>query len=338
MNKIIKRVLVFSTVLLGCENQPWEFPDFDYSTVYFAYQTPVRTIVLGEDYTYDNTLDNEHKCKIMATLGGVYENDNDVVIDVEVDNSLCHNLKFESNAGNDVLPMPSNYYSLPSEMQIVIPAGDLYGGIEVQLTDDFFNDTLSVRNTYVIPLVMKSVVSADSILSGEPKSDTADRRVDGEWSVVPRDYILFAVKFINPWGANYLRRGIDVIDGSTSITYHEQYVEKDQVCSAATLSKNSVVIPLEAEDSDENKTPFEIILNFDANNNCTVQNPEGASYTVTGSGNYVVDGDMWGGEKRNALYLKYDVDFGTSVHSFTDTLVLRDRGVKMELFTPVLTY
>lgn len=33
----------------------------------FVYQSPVRTIVLGDD-EYDTSLDKEHKCKIKATL------------------------------------------------------------------------------------------------------------------------------------------------------------------------------------------------------------------------------------------------------------------------------
>jgi hypothetical protein len=184
MKKFIYIALIVLAVFAACENQDWEFPDFDYSTVYFPYQSPVRTLVLGKDYVFDNSLDNEHKCLIMATMGGVYENKSDITINVVVDNTLCENLKFESDAGDDAIAMPSNYYTLPSNMQIVIPSGELMGGLEVQLTDAFFNDTLSIKKTYVIPLVITSVTNADSILSGETLSDTADRRVASEWSVV----------------------------------------------------------------------------------------------------------------------------------------------------------
>ena len=58
----------------SCENGDWSFPDYGTTTVYFAYQYPVRTIVLGNDEVFDNTLDNQHKCMIKATMGGVYEN------------------------------------------------------------------------------------------------------------------------------------------------------------------------------------------------------------------------------------------------------------------------
>ena len=45
---------------------------------------------------------------------------------------------------------------------------------------------------------------------------------------------------------------------------------------------------------------------------------------------------MWGNEKRDVMHLKYQVDFGTTTHNFTDTLVMRDRGVKFETFTPFI--
>ena len=100
---------ILSVMISSCRNQDVEFPDFDYSTVYFAYQYPVRTIVLGEDL-YDTSLDNQHKFEIYATMGGVYSNDKQITIDIAVDNSLTNNMFF--SAGNPVMPMPANYYTL----------------------------------------------------------------------------------------------------------------------------------------------------------------------------------------------------------------------------------
>lgn len=88
-------LLAILTSLSSCKNQDWSFDDYGTTTIYFAYQNPVRRLVLGNDEVFDNTLDNQHKCKIMATLGGVYENKTDRIMDFTVDNSLCNNLKFE---------------------------------------------------------------------------------------------------------------------------------------------------------------------------------------------------------------------------------------------------
>ena len=64
MKKVLFILLVLTTgILTSCENGDWEFPDYEYSAVYFAYQSPVRTLCMGED-VYDTSLDNEHKCQI----------------------------------------------------------------------------------------------------------------------------------------------------------------------------------------------------------------------------------------------------------------------------------
>jgi hypothetical protein len=342
MKKIIFISLIIIVIFPACENSEWDFPDNEYSTVYFPYQSPVRTIVLGKDYVNDNTLDNQHKCLIMAALGGVYQNKTDVILDVEVDNDLCNNLAFANNTSRSVLPLPSNYYSLPGEMQIVIPEGKIIGGIEVSLMDAFFADSLAISNNYVIPLVITSVTNADSILQGVSLADNANRVNSNDWAILPKDYILYAVKYINPYDANYLRRGADVVTGNngntalnTTNVYHAKYIENDEVCRAVTMSLSDVSISLKTREKDSNiDVPFELILSFSASGECNISNPDAASYTASGNGRLVEDGDIWGGIKRDVLHLQYSVDFGTSTHSFTDTLVIRDRAVKFETFIP----
>ena len=58
--------------LWSCKSGDKEFPGYEGgSTVYFPYQYPVRTIVLGDD-EYDVTqYDWNHKCQIKATFGGL---------------------------------------------------------------------------------------------------------------------------------------------------------------------------------------------------------------------------------------------------------------------------
>lgn len=344
MKKIIFISFIIIVVFSACENSKWNFPDNEYSTVYFPYQSPVRTIVLGKDYVNDNTLDNQHKCLIMATLGGLYQNNTDVILDVEVDNALCNNLVFANDTSKRVLPLPSNYYTLPAEMQIVIPEGKIIGGIEVTLSDAFFADSLAIGNNYVIPLVITSVTNADSILQGVSLVDDPNRVNSNDWAILPKDYILYAVKYINPFDAYYLRRGVDVVTGNngntalnTTNVYHEKYVENDQVCKAVTRSLSDVSITLNTREKDSNvDVPFELIISFIESGECTISNSDSELYTVSGNGRLVEDGDIWGGIKRDVLYLQYSIDFGISTHSFTDTLVIRDRAVKFETFIPFL--
>ena len=340
MKRTLLILFVLLAVLTAC-NKDWEFPDYKYTTVYFPYQSPVRTLVLGEDL-YDNTLDNQHKCLIMASMGGVYENKKDVTLKVEVDNALAQRLKFEVAAGDDVVAMPSNYYTLGKDNKIVIPSGKLMGGIEVQLSDAFFQDPRAVKNTFVIPLKITSVTNADSILRGKSDLLSPDRRKASDWVTAPKDYVLYAVKYVNPYHGTYLRRGIDVVQGAngntapdTTIIYHQQFVEKDQLVNLVTraLDENSVSLTTRNRGSNLD-VPFQLILKFDNQGKCTITQPATATYTITGSGAFVKKGDMWGNQPRDVLRLQYQVNIGTTTHTIKDTIVMRDRGVKMETFTP----
>lgn len=342
----MKRILFISFVLLAvltaC-NKDQTFPDYKYTTVYFAYQSPVRTLVLGEDI-YDNTLDNQHKCKIMATMGGVYENKKDIALNVVLDTMLTQRLKFETPTGDDVIAMPSNYYSLSKNSQIVIPSGSVQGGVEVQLTDAFFQDPRSIKNTFVIPLRITSVSGADSILRGKSDLPSPDRRKAGDWTIAPKDYILYAVKYVNPYHGSYLRRGVDVVQGTngnttldTTVVYHQPYVEKDQVVSVVTAALDQNTVSLTTRNRGSNlDVPFQLVLKFDNQGKCTVTNPASAAYTITGNGAFVKKGDMWGNEPRDVLRLQYQVNIGTTTHTIKDTIVMRDRAVKMETFNPVV--
>lgn len=325
---------LLSFLMMSCENQDVEFPDFDYSTVYFAYQYPVRTIVLGDDIV-DNTLDNEHKCEIYATMGGVYSNDKSIGIDVTVDNSLCTNLFFDGNYTLPVQAMPSNYYTLAAN-QIFLDK-ELQGGVKVQLTDAFFADANTLNNTYVIPLRMTNVVNADSILSGVPKFDGAARVNSTAWDVLPKDYTLYCVKFINQWHANYLRRGVDVItEGAetTTVVRHADYVESDEQTNMVTSSLNSVEYPVSVVNVSNTNETCTLLLSFNDENKCTVSSMS-EGFTASGSGAFVADGDKnsWGNKDRNVIYLDYTIDMVGKTYASKDTLVVRDRGVSIETFS-----
>jgi len=341
----MKRINLFSVLctailallVTSCHNQDAEFPDFGRTTVYFAYQFPVRTIVLGDD-TYDTSLDNAHQCQIYATMGGVYANKKKIDIDFSVDNSLCNNLLF-TTGGAAVKAMPSNYYTLSGNK--ISLDHSLMGCVGVQLTDAFFADPLSLQNTYVIPLRMTKVANADSILSGIPKVANAARANSALWDVQPKDFVLYCVKFINQYHANYLRRGKDVITlGSATTTNirHNQYVEKDEVCSTSTVSLNAVQLPIKVVDGGGNTVACTLLLTFDSQGKCTVSSAT-TGFTATGTGMFVKNGEKksWGNVDRSAIYLNYNITMGASGKSYqtNDTLVVRDRGVKMETFLPV---
>src|SRR3546814_6217797 len=53
------------------------------------------------------------------------------------------------SGGDTIRAMPQTYYTLSDADRIVIPGGEMNGGVEVQLTEAFFNDTLGMRLGYV---------------------------------------------------------------------------------------------------------------------------------------------------------------------------------------------
>lgn len=344
MNKLFIGLVVAIVALASCHNADITYPDFDYQTVYFANQYPARTVELGEDLYVDNSIDNEHKVIIKATMGGTRNNTKNVVIDFKVDTSLCTGIYFASQAtsGSKVIPMPSTYYSLASN-QITIPSGSILGGVEVQLTDAFFADPLSLKNTYAIPLLMTSVQNADSILQGKAVVDNPNRCVSSNWSTVPKDYVLYVVKYVNPWHGYYLRRGVDQITNTstgvkTTSVRHATYVENNDTIKLTTTGFLTNTMPLVIKDSSGNKVYYYLVLTFASDGTCTVGS-KSSDFVISGTGKYVSKGDKnsIGGIDRDALYLDYSVNFTKLglTYATKDTLALRDRSVAPEYYTVV---
>ena len=333
-----------SLACVSCYNADTDFPDYEGgTTAYFAYQFPVRTLVLGND-THDNTLDNAHKCQIWSTMGGAYGGRN-ATVDIVVDESLCENLYFVDEGGNaaaPVLPMPKAYYSLLSN---VIPyEGNPRGYVEVQFTDAFFNDPKAVENTYVIPLLMTNVSGIDRILTGTPLDGLTPSRTNTEdWSVLAKDYVLYCVKYMNPWQGKYIRRGVDNLtenDITTTIvrkdfslvnTDIEHYTENpvnqnDEICAIITRNMTQSVFQATigiGKDASGDARPSQhadLVLTFDGDK-CTIScdDPE---VDCSGSGEFIVNGTekseykdyQWGSlngnpVQRDILRLAYNVSF-----------------------------
>jgi hypothetical protein len=337
----MKKILLLLVLLAGlyaCKNQEIIFPDYDYTSGYFPYQYPIRTLILG-DYIYDNTNDNNHKFLISAAMGGVYTNTKDRIFKIQVDNSLCNQAKF-SSTNQPMYPLPEKYYTLSSRDQLVIPAGEFNGNIAVQLKDEFFDDTLAIKLAYVLPVRINEVIDLDSLLKGKPSVTQPDPRIVSNWQVAPKDFTMFAVKFINPFHGAYFRRGKSTVKNAAgqeieSTTYRTQYIEKNEVWNLTTQSKNQVTMAGNLN-STAIKGTLSLLLTF-TGNDCVVQGTAGSAFHVTGKGKFLDDADEWGNKKRDAIHLTYQFQQGANTYSATDTLVIRDRGVGLEVFQPVIT-
>lgn len=328
-------ILSLTIGLISCENFDIDHPDFDYTSGFFPYQFPVRTLVLG-DYIYDNANDNAHKFVISAAMGGVYENTKDREFQIEVDNSLCNNILF-ANGGDPVKALPANYYTLSSPNKLVIPKGKMNGGIEVQLTDAFFADPLAIKNTYVVPIRLKSSADVDSILVGSSANPSADPRVAAQWNVAPKNFTMFAVKYINEYHGNYFLYGAskvkDLANAELETTaYSTPYVENNPVAKLITTGRSQVSLTTNYRSKIMTGT-YNMVLTFNGNN-CTIAAATGSAYTISGTGEFKTQAYEWGNKKRDGIVLKYTVTTATNKYEADEVLVARDRAVVMEVYNP----
>lgn len=351
-----------SLTYTSCYNADKDFPDYEGgTTAYFAYQYPVRTLVLGNDI-YDNALDNAHKCQIWSTMGGAYGG-RDAVVDIVVDEKLCDNLFFTDDGGNavrPVLPMPTNYYSLGSNA--ISYNGNPRGYVEVQFTDAFFSDEKAVANNYVIPLRMTGVKGIDQILSGTPREGLSPSRTNTEdWDVLAKDYVLYCVRYMNPWQGKYIRRGVDNVTekGNTTTVVRkdftlvnsdlEHYTENpvnqnDEICEIKTKNMTQAIFPVSFKTSGASIS-CNLILTF-SGDKCTISTAD-EGVTATGSGEFIANGTerqeykdyQWGSNngqpvQRDILRLAYDVNFANSdiQVSTSDTLVVQTRNANQRVF------
>lgn len=355
-NKLMSLSLAAAALLAAssCKNSDIEFDDFDYTTVYFANQTPIRTLVLGEDFAADNSLDNKHMCKIGTTFGGAY-NGKKITVDVDIDNSLLKNVYFDDKKANPVEAMPQDYYNLKSKQMNF--NGGFQGFIEVELTDKFFQDPKCFAvidpsthkmglpdGGYVIPLVIKSQSGCDSILRGaydhDIHPDAPSRSNAGSWDVAPMDYTLFCINYVNKFSGFWLRSGKDDINGtSNSREVENKFTIDDEVTYLATKGLLKVELtPKYIYDATVGAVAFPVVLTFNGDGNsadCTVSAPEGAAYTVTGTGSFQKGGagKYWGDRDRDMITLNYTITSGENTFKTTDKLVSQRRGITFNAFS-----
>ena len=317
--KMVAALLALMASFTACENGDQAFDDYEGgTTAYFAYQSPVRTIVLGDD-EYDTTLDKAHKLKILATFGGSY-NGRNATVNVAVDNSLCDNLTFAD--GTPVKAMPKEYYQLSTTAFNF--NGGMQGGTEVQLTDAFFKDPDAVKNTYVIPLVMQNQTGFDRIATGTLKEGKTGSRTNASiWETAPRDYVMYCVKYQNKYSGWWL----------TNHNTSTENIEKASQVQITTRTLNSSVYTVEFQEGSK-ILKADLLLTFDDKENCTITSlTEGVK--ATGSGSWADNGiHSWNNKDRDLMELNAEITFAGGVKkSLNEKLVWWRSGVTSEEFS-----
>jgi len=371
-------IFVFAITLMSCENQEITFPDYGSTSVYFPFQTPIRTLIQGKYDLGFNDNDNKGRFEIGVTMSGVYNNDIDRKVGFELAPELIDAAALGLDTVN-VKVLPSSYYTIEQESPVTIPAGSTKGRIPVQLNAAFFDDPLSFAEFgevhYVIPLKITDYNGLDSLLTGVSVVDNPIRIRDEDWSPRPKDYTLFGIKFINKYDGIYLRRGEDKVVGTSqsvvtktatgvivesgdieningSTVYRAENVVQDKMTKVTTSGKNKVIYSNNVNRPGiVSSTILSLDLVFNDNEEIIITNNDvNSPFIVTGTGRFLEDGDEWGGESRDVIYLEYEYQdkeenvstrkFGSETitstldltHTVKDTLVIRNRDVKFEEF------
>ncbi|NEW83578.1 MAG: DUF1735 domain-containing protein [Mariniphaga sp.] len=337
MKKIVY-LLGIVALLFGCENQNVEFDDFAYQTVYFPFQTPVRSIMLGDEVIGDNSIDLEHAFSIGASIGGMYSNTKDRVLTVQLAPELASNITDAS--GNALKLLPSEYYNTTFD-KITIPAGSFFGKMRVNLTDAFFADPLSIGLSYVVPVRITSA-AGDSILSGVPLASVVspDPRKVSDWITTPKNYVLFGIKYINATHGVYLLRGkrTNTTNPLDVVAYSKRFIDDNDMTKLTTKSLTENYMPtVGGTNKQASNTKYIMKLTFNKDNkSVTVAQKDASSVVVNGTGKYYSKADSeaegYNGKKHRTIYLDYNYVDGANTFHVNDSLVYVDDDMKFEEF------
>lgn len=342
MKKVFIYFILIIGVLTSCENQLQVYHDYSLKAVYFPIQLPIRTLSLGED-RIDNTLDKAFKFDIGVSIGGMYSNSKNWTVDYIVDPTLTSKVFTNATPSLPINPLPTAYYTLSPLNTITIPSGSFNGLIRVQLTDAFFNDTVAILGTYVIPLKITGT-SADSVLMGQTTMVGADPRITSQWLAnrSPKYWTMYGIKYVNAYHGNYLHRGRDMrkitaTNAPFDTTYFRNpfgYVEKDILINMKTVGRRKVMSDgLGGIHATNRSMILEFTNDFGTDGTVTIKPSPTSLYSVTGTGQYydiASSKEQWTGLTWQSMYLNYTYVEGIYTHQVSDTLVFRDRGINYQ--------
>ncbi len=327
-------------LLVSCSNQEVEFDDFAYQSVYFPFQTPVRTIMLGDEVVGDNSIDLEYAFSVGVALGGMYENERDREVAIELAPELAANI---TNGEGDTLEiLPTAYYTATFD-RITIPEGSFFGKLRVDLEDAFFDDPATVDLKYVLPLRITDGFG-DTILSGSPASavEDPDPRISEDWDILPKNYTLFGVQYINPLHGVYLLRGQTINTTAIpqdTVFYSARFLTDNDLTKLTTNSLSESVMSTLGGTKKDGK--YRMILSFDTSaQNISISQLNAGTVTVNGTGQYFTKNDeeaeSYSEFKHRTIYLDYTFEDGGSTFHAMDSLVFIDTDVTFEEFEVVV--
>ena len=308
----MKKILAFlllAAIFASCYKD--YIKDFDYASIYIPLQADVRTFVVGEGMKFD----------IGVELGGVRVNGRDRIVTFQVDNSLISPAALALIKGGaaymsttsapvtNLLPLPSNYYSLSSSTQFVIKSGDHNGKVTIKPDSiRFLSDPATIIPTYALGIRIISA-DADSLLY---KKKTE----------------VIGVKFENMLFGSYWHGGVTTVKDPTDATvantikYYTQIPVSDvKTWSLKTIAPNALATNGYSDVSSSASAEFVLTLN---GGNVTVSSSATGKYAVQPDGASTFNQAKLLQNRKIFLKYKYQDAAGNWCHA-QDTLTFRNR-------------
>jgi len=301
--------IIFALFLALTLNSCYEdyIKDFDYSSIYFTYQTNVRTVVVGEGM----------KIEVGAALGGVMENKLDRKVNFTMDNSLVtpdilaamqsSSLSYikDNVAGlTSLIPMPANYYTISSNNLITIKKGLHVGTVEIRPDSvKFLSDPATLNAQYVFPFLITSA-DADSLLPS-------------------KNYSVIGLRYENMLFGNYYHGGVTTVKDAagtvlSTVKYYTTIPQPDaQVWALKTIAPNQLVTNAISNVAGS----FKITLN---GSDIAISKADGSTVDVQANGASTFNRSKLLQDRKIILNYKYANANGTTSYA-QDTLTFRNR-------------
>ncbi|MCT4586867.1 MAG: DUF1735 domain-containing protein [Carboxylicivirga sp.] len=285
-------ILGIIVVLTSCKYDDYMFNEHEFTSVSFAIQDPVRTLIPGED----------DDIKTGVVVGGMRTTTSEEYASYVIDETLLADYP-------QLQLMPADYYTLSDATDITISKGELAGSINIDFDmEALMNDPLGHTATYAIPMRIIET-SLDSILEN-------------------KDFTITVIKYINEYHGVYAHKGVDsiYIDGvlDTAMVYSEPDLVKNKTWKLLTQSANMLATPgLGSLESGNTNYSMNITVNADK----TLKLSDNEASSITN----IVQGDdcAYNAEKKE-LYLHYQFTEANKLHSVHDTLIFRSYDINYE--------
>lgn len=306
MKKILA-FLIVSLALVSCYED--YIKDYDFTSIYFPYQENVRSFIVGEGL----------KIEVGAALGGVMKNTKDRNVNFAIDNSLITSERLQAmKVGvsyikdavaevTELLPLPTNYYTLSDNSKMVIKSGWHSGSVVINIDSTaFLSDEATLKATYAIPFYIVNA-EADSIIE-------------------KKRFAVIGVKYENMLFGNYYHGGVTYVkdsEGNTidTLAYYTIIPQPAaDIWTLVTIAPNSLAVKGYSNNSSPN---YELKLTLDGNN-IIVSSAQGSTYNFDPDGASSFNRSILLQDRKIYLKYKYINNDGNTCYA-SDTLAFRNR-------------